>query len=362
VDEIVYWNNRYAAGGDSGYGSYGEQLQKKLNCLRGLDIHSVVEVGCGDFNFGKHLMELYPYATYTGYDISNVIIEKNKRDYPQHSFTSVPKLPQADLVVCVDVLFHILDDTQVEKTLSLLGSLRTKYLALTAYEHQADFNNHLRVRKFDPNRFPGLITRQIVEKSGELFFYLYNKPTIDLTKVSCCLNTKENTYPEIILADIGRYPFGEVLIRTHSDSPYRKHELFQQAKYDFIYYQDDDAICPVRELSELSQPEMLNVAMKTDRDSYKDRRMTMGLGWGSMFPKSILSDLDKYRNLYGEDALFKRETEKILTYLHWPQNRLILPIIDLPSAGAPDRLYRQSGHYENMLTIEEKCRLLIGDA
>ena len=40
-----YWNNRYANGGNSGYGSYGEQLGKKLKWLSGLNIRSISEVG-----------------------------------------------------------------------------------------------------------------------------------------------------------------------------------------------------------------------------------------------------------------------------------------------------------------------------
>ncbi len=183
---------------------------------------------------------------------------------------------------------------------------------------------------------------------------------IDLTKVSCCLNTKEPIYLKVILDHISQFPFGEILILTHSDSPYRKYELFDKAKYDLIYYQDDDAICPIKELVEQSDPEMINVAMKPHHfEAYSNRRMSMGFGWGSIFNKSVLKALDKYREMYGEDDLFKRDTEKILTELVFPQNRLVLPIEDLPSAMAPDRLWRQSNHWDNMRIIEERCRVLV---
>jgi hypothetical protein len=183
---------------------------------------------------------------------------------------------------------------------------------------------------------------------------------IDLTKVSCCLNTKDPIYPQVILDHVSQFPFGEILILTHSDSPYRKHELFAKAKYDLLYYQDDDAICPIKELVELSNPEMINVAMKEHHfEAYKDRRMTMGFGWGSIFPRQVLTALDQYRAKYGEDDLFKRDTEKILTELVYPQNRLVLPITDLPSAMAMDRLWRQPNHWDNMTVIEERCRSLV---
>lgn len=183
---------------------------------------------------------------------------------------------------------------------------------------------------------------------------------IDLSKTSACLITKDSSYPLEIINHVTQFPFGEILVLTHSDSPYRKHELFEKAKYETIYYQDDDAICPIQELAHLSQSDIINVAMKQGHlDSYAQRRMTMGLGWGAIFPKKMLGSLKKYTDVYGEDELYKRETERIFTYLNFPQNRFDLPIRDLPSAYAEDRLWRQPGHYEAIPTVEERCAKLI---
>lgn len=183
---------------------------------------------------------------------------------------------------------------------------------------------------------------------------------IDLKNVSACLITKDSTYPKEILNQLIEFPFGEILILTNCDSPHRKHELFQKAKYDLIYYQDDDAICPIKELAELSDANTINVAMKQGHfDAYKNTRMTMGLGWGSILPKKCLDVLKLYSTKYGEDFIYKRETERILTYLNYPQNRLVLPIVDLPSAMAPDRLSMQPNHYNYINTVEERCKTLI---
>ena len=356
-----YWDNRYSKGQTSGYGSYGEQLMKKLKWLSGLNIKSISEIGCGDFNFGRNLVDMYR-VPYIGQDVSSVIIEKNQRENeePGLAFTTdLSELPPADLLLCVDVLFHVLDDKELEKLLGDIENKWIKYLAITAYERDEDYEGHVRIRKFDYKRFGEPIIREIVEEDGQLYFYLFKK-SIDLRQVSCCLNTKEKIYPQVILDHIAQFPFGEVLIRTESDSPYRKHELFAKAKYDLLYYQDDDAICPIKELVELSNPEMINVAMKEGHaEAYKNRRMAVGFGWGSIFPKSVLKALDKYREKYGEDELFKRDTEKILTQLVYPQNRFVLPITDLPSAYNPDRLWRQPNHWSNMTIIEERCVSLI---
>lgn len=182
---------------------------------------------------------------------------------------------------------------------------------------------------------------------------------MNLKDISACLITKDPVYPQEIINHVSKFGFGEILILTNCDSPHRKYELFEKAKYDLLYYQDDDAICPIKELVAESKPGILNIAMKTGHiEAYKDKKMTMGMGWGSIFEKSILQSLKRYTHIYGEDELYKRETERILTQLNYPQNRLDLPVIDLPSAYAADRLWRQPQHHENLKIVEERCAKL----
>lgn len=177
TDPRLYWNNRYANGLTSGYGSYGEALDRKLNWLKGLDIKSIAEVGCGDFNFGSNLLKLYPEATYTGYDISEYIVKKNQEKWPQYTFTNDFKLPLADLSLCVDVLYHILDDELYEKTLQALKNGWKKYLALSAYENEEESSGHVKIRAFDPSFFGKPKLREISEdtKPNPLYFYIFEK-------------------------------------------------------------------------------------------------------------------------------------------------------------------------------------------
>lgn len=185
---------------------------------------------------------------------------------------------------------------------------------------------------------------------------------IDPSKVSLCLITKEEKYPQEILDNISQFPWGEILILTHSDSPYRKYELFSKAKYETLAYQDDDAICPWTNILEHSQPDIINVAMKVGHfHAHKENFATMGLGWGAIFPKSLLSSLKQYTDIYGEDEVFKRETERILTYLNYPQNRMVLPIQDLPSAYNMDRLWRQPEHNQFKSIAEDRCQKILDD-
>lgn len=186
------------------------------------------------------------------------------------------------------------------------------------------------------------------------------KKKIEVSQISACLITRDATYPHQVLESIAQYPFGEILILTNCTSPFRKYELFEKAKFDMIYYQDDDAICPINELLDKSEPDELNIAMKYGHfDLYKERRITMGMGWGSIFNRKILKSLKKYTDKYGEDDVFKREAERILTYLNYPQNRIILPIIDTAAARDLNRLWRQSHHHKYVRLVEERCKELI---
>jgi hypothetical protein len=174
MESAKYWDNRYSSGGTSGYGSYGEQLQKKLKWLVPLDFNTVTEVGCGNFNFGMNLLKRHP-AQYIGMDVSEVILKKNREWFPEHIWLPASQqIPPADLLLCIDVIFHV--DNQQE-LLRRLESSWTKYLAITAYEYDQvnGLAPHVHIRKFDPSRFGTPIIREQIEADGNLMFFLWKK-------------------------------------------------------------------------------------------------------------------------------------------------------------------------------------------
>lgn len=178
--------------------------------------------------------------------------------------------------------------------------------------------------------------------------------------VSACFITKDPVYPAVIVERVMAIGFGEYLFLTNCDSPHRKQELFRKTRYDFIYYQDDDAFAPIHELLAAAVPDQITCAMKPSHlAAYRHSRIAL-LGWGSLFPKRTIAVLDQYRAVYGEDAIYRRESERIMTWLSWPQQRLELPIEDLPSAFAPDRLSMQPDHYAFIPIVEERCGLIRG--
>jgi len=91
-------------------------------------INHVVDVGCGDLLFwvGRDC------CTYTGIDISQSIIEKNRSTPPSwtfHAASADMRLPVSDnIVLCFDMLFHILSDAVYEKILENLAHYSNQWI------------------------------------------------------------------------------------------------------------------------------------------------------------------------------------------------------------------------------------------
>lgn len=115
--EKIYDNNEWSFG--SGEGSlpihnkgYIETLE---SFLRDKQIKSVVDLGCGDWQFSKLIN--WDGVQYDGYDLVGSVIDKNKKDYQSsnirfHVFSGeFNELPTADLLIAKDVLQHWSNNT-----------------------------------------------------------------------------------------------------------------------------------------------------------------------------------------------------------------------------------------------------------
>jgi hypothetical protein len=153
-----YWEQRYKKGGTSGEGSIGEYRKWKWEIIDKYvkSIDGVIDVGCGDLSFweGKDFPNHY-----TGIDISQTIIERNRKSMsPNLTFLCSPaedylNIGTATIVFCLDVLFHIMDDSIYEKILS----------NLTRYS-----NDWIFIFTWSKNPFSSLQTRFSVAKNNLL--------------------------------------------------------------------------------------------------------------------------------------------------------------------------------------------------
>lgn len=130
IYEYSYW------GKGSGGGSSPEATQPYKvfleDFIRQHEIKSVVDLGCGDWQFSQFLD--FGDATYIGIDASKRVIAHNQQSFsrPGVSFANLPKdcndIPSADLLVCKDVLMH-LSTKEVQDIVSILPNF--KYALIT---------------------------------------------------------------------------------------------------------------------------------------------------------------------------------------------------------------------------------------
>lgn len=105
------------------------------NTIKKYDIKSISDCPCGLFENWIYMVDL-TNVKYTGYDINDLAINRNKEVYPERFFVELDLvnevLPPADLIVCRDCLFHLSNDfvTSAIKNFYNSGS---KYLLATEH-------------------------------------------------------------------------------------------------------------------------------------------------------------------------------------------------------------------------------------
>lgn len=130
-----YWERRYALGGDSGAGSYGESAAYKATTLNAFveahAIQSVIEFGCGD----GHQLTLARYPRYLGVDVSPSAIARCRSMFasdPTKSFITTGDYAgeTAQLALSLDVLYHLVEDSIYEDYLRTLFAAGREYVII----------------------------------------------------------------------------------------------------------------------------------------------------------------------------------------------------------------------------------------
>lgn len=187
-----YWARRYATGGTSGEGSYGELAAFKAEILNEFvaanNLASVIEFGCGDGN----QLALAKYPRYAGFDVSPHAVSLCQKRFagdPSKIFGLVDDYrgEQADVGLSLDVIYHLVEDAVFEEYMRRLFSASLRHVIVYASNFQSPEGTapHVRHRIFTdwvaahepgftlakivPNRYPiGLRSR---ETSFAHFFF-----------------------------------------------------------------------------------------------------------------------------------------------------------------------------------------------
>lgn len=136
----------------SGWGStidYTAPLRKSIEKLtHKLGVRVMLDAPCGDFNWMQHV-RLPSDCQYIGGDIVSPLIEKLKSLYevqPNRQFKVIDivkdELPEADLWLCRDVLFH-LPNADIMKVFENFAQSKVSYILTTTYEFQR-FNSDVK--------------------------------------------------------------------------------------------------------------------------------------------------------------------------------------------------------------------------
>lgn len=156
----AYWQARYAAGGDSGAGSYGRFAEFKARVLNALfeelELRTVIEFGCGDGN----QLALLQVADYTGVDISAEAVARCRERFAGRSgrrfltlqdFDAAAPAPRAECTLSLDVVYHLVEDATFEAYMRRLFDAATRVVVVYSSNHdeavQAD-GSHIRHRAF----------------------------------------------------------------------------------------------------------------------------------------------------------------------------------------------------------------------
>ncbi len=195
-----YWESRYASGGNSGDGSYGELASFKASVINGLiaefGLRSAIEFGCGD---GEQLA-MMNYPSYTGLDVSPSAVSrcirkfetdttKNFFLYDPGAFRDATGIFTADLALSLDVIYHIVADEVFEAYMSDLCDASTGLIVIYSTDTDAVEAEHVRHRAFSrwmsrnrpdlrlertiPNPHPG-----VGEQESNAGFHVYLRNTV----------------------------------------------------------------------------------------------------------------------------------------------------------------------------------------
>jgi len=131
---IFDWNEHYKNGGKSGepkeYMISREWKKGIISKYCNVKTDSIIDIGCGDLQFWANELP----AHYTGVDLSQTIVERNKVLYPESKFIVSNAANQLDIssdtVMCFDMLWHIIDDDDYVKILTNIKRYSNKYIIL----------------------------------------------------------------------------------------------------------------------------------------------------------------------------------------------------------------------------------------
>jgi 2-polyprenyl-3-methyl-5-hydroxy-6-metoxy-1,4-benzoquinol methylase len=182
--EIDFWNKRYSSGRGSGKGSRNGELAFKVRTISDLisenGIKSIIDVGCGDGILADKIIRK-TNIPYHGLDISDEAIRINSTKYPHLRFGLLDTSDfafRADLLLCVDVLFHIKSDEIFHEVLRSINRSYDKMAIISNYDDDFEINkdgSHMARRKYNVNWIDGFVKKIDIPMNPAKALFVYMK-------------------------------------------------------------------------------------------------------------------------------------------------------------------------------------------
>jgi 2-polyprenyl-3-methyl-5-hydroxy-6-metoxy-1,4-benzoquinol methylase len=184
-----YWEERYRGGGNSGPGSYNASATYKAsvinNYINKLKIRTISDYGCGD---GNQISLLTGFEVYHGCDISSYIIDRNVARFKDRNnmffYKNVEDLPESDMTMSLDVLYHVSRMSDFVAYLTRLFNKSKKYVLIFStdrdVENQSE-ESYIYFRRFTDWVEKNMMGFKLVEtlKGGAgVDFYLYERRSV----------------------------------------------------------------------------------------------------------------------------------------------------------------------------------------
>lgn len=189
-DSTEYWETRYKNQGTSGDGSYGNKAEFKGKIINDFihqkKIETIIDFGVGDGNQLKYID--IDNKHYLGLDVSSKAIDLCKEKFAKdesktfRTLTGFDYSSRADLVLSLDVIFHLVDDGIYTQYMTHLFEMSNKYIIIHSVDMDFVEATHVKFRKFTPyveQKFPQWKLVDIIQnclwmgQAGQMAFYIY---------------------------------------------------------------------------------------------------------------------------------------------------------------------------------------------
>ncbi len=133
-----HWKNKESKSGDGSTLEYTESIRNEIPVLiKSLSVKSILDAPCGDFNWFKEIT-LPENVKYIGADIVKEMIEDLSKNFSNksRSFVSInvieDKLPNSDIWLCRDLVFHLPEKNVFQLIENFINS-DISYLLITSH-------------------------------------------------------------------------------------------------------------------------------------------------------------------------------------------------------------------------------------